>query len=133
MNESGIDPHIARQSGGLTIDDLFRQSVATFPNAVALANRTRAIRYAELNERVNRLVQALASKGVAAGDRVAVLSENRLEYVELELAAAKLGAILACQNWRQADAELSPHRTVGPKLIFVSERYVRLLPVLAAT
>jgi acyl-CoA synthetase (AMP-forming)/AMP-acid ligase II len=128
MNESGIDPHIARQSGGLTIDDLFRQSVAAFPNAVALANRTRAISYAELNERVNRLVQALASKGVAAGDRVAVLSENRLEYVELELAAAKLGAILACQNWRQADAELSHCiGLVGPKLIFVSERYVETL------
>jgi acyl-CoA synthetase (AMP-forming)/AMP-acid ligase II len=128
MNESGIDPHIARQSGGLTIDDLFRQSVAAFPNAVALANRTRAISYAELNERVNRLVQALASKGVAAGDRVAVLSENRLEYVELELAAAKLGAILACQNWRQADAELSHCiGLVGPKLIFVPERYVETL------
>ena len=107
MNQSCIDSHIASQSGGLTIDELFRQSVAAFPNAIALANRTRAITYAELNERANRLVQVLVGKGVAAGDRVAVLSENRLEYVELELAVAKLGAILACQNWRQADAELS--------------------------
>ena len=129
MNQNGIDPHIAHQSGGLTIDELFRQSVAAFPNAVALTNRTRAITYAELNERVNRLVQVLAGKDVAAGDRVAVLSENRLEYVELELAVAKLGAILACQNWRQADAELSHCiGLVGPKLIFVSERYLETLP-----
>ena len=36
------------------------------------------------------------------GDRVALLSENRLEVLELFLAAAQLGAIVACQNWRLA-------------------------------
>lgn len=41
------------------------------------------------------------------GDRIAVLSENRHEYIELELAAAKLGAIVACQNWRLSKDELS--------------------------
>jgi acyl-CoA synthetase (AMP-forming)/AMP-acid ligase II len=124
MDESGIDPRMARQSGGLTIGGLFRQSVAAHPRSIALADRHKELTYAELNERVNRLVNALATRGIGAGDRVAILSENRREYVELELAVAHLGAILACQNWRQADAELT-HCVglVSPKLIFVSERY----------
>ena len=41
------------------------------------------------------------------GDRVALLSENRAEVLELFLAAAQLGAIVACQNWRLAAPELA--------------------------
>jgi len=37
MNESGVGPHIARQSGGLMIDGLLRQFIVPFLNAVALA------------------------------------------------------------------------------------------------
>ena len=43
---------------------------------------------------------ALHRKGVRYGDRIGLLSENRAEYIEIELAAAYLGAIVACQNWR---------------------------------
>jgi acyl-CoA synthetase (AMP-forming)/AMP-acid ligase II len=84
--------------------------------------------YRELNARVNRLAWGLAGLGVVPGSRIAVLSENRVEYLELKLAAAKLGAIVACQNWRQADPELSYClRLVEPCVIVHSERY---LPVL---
>jgi fatty-acyl-CoA synthase len=61
---------------------------------------------------------------VGRGDRVAVLSENRVEYVELFVAAAKLGAIAACLNWRQAAAELAwCVQLVEPRLALVSSRY----------
>ena len=63
--------------------------------------------YFELNDRVDRLTHVMLSLKVARGDRIAVLSENRHEYVELYLTAAKLGAIIACQNWRQSATELS--------------------------
>ena len=80
--------------------------------------------YAQLGERVNRLAHAFAAKGVGRGDRIAVLSENRLEYPELQLAAARLGAILACQNWRQSRLELQHCVSlVAPRLAVVSERY----------
>lgn len=98
MDESRIDRRVAVQAGGVTIGSLFRQAAVVNPGAIALVDRHREMSYAELNDRVNRLVHALAGKGVHAGDRVAVLAENRCEYVDLELAVAKLGAILACQN-----------------------------------
>ena len=40
----------------------------------------------------------LAELGVAPGDRVAVLSNNRIEFVELFFACAKLGAVIVPTN-----------------------------------
>src|SRR5690606_7303530 len=94
------------------------------PQGIAVQDQTRQFTYETLNKRVNQLANAMRSLGVASGDRVAVLSENRFEYIELEMAVAKLGCILACQNWRQSDSELEHCiRLVSPKLVFCSTRY----------
>jgi acyl-CoA synthetase (AMP-forming)/AMP-acid ligase II len=128
MNESQIDPGLARLSGGLTVATLFRQQVAFSHDKTAVQDVARKYTYAQVDERTDRLANALFSRGVRAGDRVAMLSENSVEYVELEIAVAKLGAILACQNWRQADDELRHClRLVAPKIAFVSPRFVDAL------
>ncbi len=128
MNESQIDFGLARLSGGLTVATLFRQQVAFSRDSVAVRDKARSLTYAQLDERTDRLANALRARGVLAGDRVAALSENSVEYVELEIAVAKLGAILACQNWRQADDELQHClRLVAPKIVFVSSRFVETL------
>src|SRR5690606_316175 len=57
-----------------------------------------------------------------------ILAENRIEYLELKLAAAKLGVIVACQNWRLAPPELQHCLDlVEPRLILVSPRHAGLL------
>ena len=55
---------------------------------------------------MNRAAAVLRAAGVSRGNRVALLAENRPEYLELEMACAMLGAILVCQNWRLAPPEL---------------------------
>jgi acyl-CoA synthetase (AMP-forming)/AMP-acid ligase II len=92
---------------GLTVADLFREQAKIHRDRVALQEGRDRWSYAELEDRVDRLVRFLLRNGVMRGDRIAVLSENRHEYIELELAAAKLGAIVACQNWRLSKDELS--------------------------
>jgi len=58
---------------------------------------------------------------ITRGDRVAILSENRAEYLELMFAAGKLGVIVCALNWRLADGELLHCVDLaGPKAIFVS-------------
>ncbi|MGI4798109.1 MAG: hypothetical protein ACRYG8_29495 [Janthinobacterium lividum] len=58
-----------------------------------------------------------------------MLSENRREYVELQLACAERGVIIVCQNWRPTDPELCRYLShISPILVFVSERHA---PVLA--
>jgi acyl-CoA synthetase (AMP-forming)/AMP-acid ligase II len=94
------------------------------PDRIAVVCGERELSYRALHARVNQLAHGLSALGVAPGDRVAVLSENRLEYIELELAAAKLGVILACQNWRQSDEELRHCiRLVEPVLLVHSQRH----------
>ena len=91
-----------------------------------------SLSYAQLQSRVRRLAAALRAAGVGAGDRIAVLSENRIEYIELELAAAQLGVIVACLNWRLADDELLHCiRLVTPALLIVSPRYAATLARIA--
>lgn len=111
-----------------TVGGIFRWRATWSPEKIALQFGERTRTYGELNERVNRAARALSKRGVQRGHRIAVLSENRPEYIELGLACAKLGAIVACQNWRQSETELSYCiRLVEPTLVVVSERHAATL------
>lgn len=127
MNASDTRPYggpLTTSASILTVDALFRRRVRAAPDAPALRAGARTRSYAELDARVRCLHAWLHDAGVRAGDRVAVVSENRAEYVELQLAAARGGFIVACQNWRLAPDELTHCLTlVEPKIAFVSERY----------
>ncbi|WP_137392126.1 AMP-binding protein [Rhodoligotrophos defluvii] len=58
-------------------------------------------------ERVQRLAAGLAAAGVRPGERVAIISRNNQEFVELIGAAAVAGAIIVPVNWRLADEEIA--------------------------
>ena len=123
-----------RAAGRQTVYGLFSALVSRDPDAVAVEAGSLARSYGALDGRVQRLASALRGSGVGHGDRIALLSENRAEYVEYELAAALLGAIVACQNWRLAPAEVQ-HCVdlVSPKLFVVSERFAPLAEKLSLT
>jgi len=114
---------IAR-SGEITVYGLFAAQVRRAPNALAITQAGREWTYAELDRRVAQTAAFLKSQKMTRGDRVILLSENRHEYIEIELAAAMLGTIVACQNWRQASEELRHCiELVEPKLVLYSERF----------
>jgi len=66
----------------------------------------RTITYAVLDERAARAATLLTARGVREGDRIAILSRNRIEFFEILFACAKIGAILVPLNWRMPVAEL---------------------------
>ncbi len=119
---------LPQMAGRSTVGSLFQDCARRYRDRRAVEAAGRALSYGELDDRVNRAVEALRALEVGRGDRVAILAENRPEYLELELACAKLGAILACQNWRLAPPELR-HCVglVSPKLVVVSGRHAELL------
>jgi acyl-CoA synthetase (AMP-forming)/AMP-acid ligase II len=95
---------------------------------VALDDGTRTLTYAAFEARANRAAQALLAQGVQPGDRIAVLAENRLEYLELAVAAARTGTILCALNWRFSSAELAHCvRLTRPRFLFVSDRHAPAL------
>ena len=113
------------QASQLTVDSAVRERATIHPDRIALVQDGRRVSYRDLQSRVHRLCFALQRLGVQRQDRIAVLSENRLEYVETLLAAATLGAIVACQNWRQSEVELSHClRLVAPRLVLASPRHL---------
>ncbi len=77
------------------------------PDKEAVVDGPRRLTYRQLNRRVNRLARALSSGGLKSGDRLAVLSYNCLEFIEVIMAAAKLGLVLVPLNWRLTPSELS--------------------------
>jgi acyl-CoA synthetase (AMP-forming)/AMP-acid ligase II len=64
------------------------------PDALALSDATRECTWRQLDERTSALAAGLIDSGVAAGDRILLLSANRIEVLELFFAAAKAGAVI---------------------------------------
>lgn len=58
-------------------------------------------------ERVARLAGAIAAQGVEPGDRIALLAPNGPAFLEITLAAARMGAVIVPLNWRLAPKEIA--------------------------
>ncbi len=73
---------------------------------IACVDAQRSLDYAALHERTLRCAAWLSAAGVARGDRVALLLDNRSAYLETVFAAARLGAIAVPINTRFTAPEL---------------------------
>ncbi|MBV8958688.1 MAG: AMP-binding protein [Actinobacteria bacterium] len=83
-----------------TIGANFESTVARFPDREALVARHQHERftYAELNDAVDVVARGLLDLGIAKGDRVGIWSPNTYEWVLVQYATAKIGAILVNIN-----------------------------------
>jgi long-chain acyl-CoA synthetase len=76
----------------LTVADGIRFSAGRTPQKTAVLEGERTLTYASLRDRVHRVGNAaLAGLGLTPGDHVAIMSTNRLEYVELVVGLAGAG------------------------------------------
>lgn len=96
--------------------------------AVSDAETGDNLTYAQLNNLSNYLAQRLEEMGLQAGDRVAVLSEYRLEYIILLGAAMKLGVTLVPLNYRLSAGEITYMLTnCKPQAVIYEEKYHDLI------
>ncbi|MGH2405836.1 MAG: acyl-CoA synthetase [bacterium] len=77
------------------------------PGKAAMIDGQAATTYGALRDRVASAAGAMRAHGVTRGDRVAILSINRAEFIEALLAAAWLGAMVVPLNWRLTAPELA--------------------------
>ncbi len=129
---------LIRQAGQNTIGELLYYRARQHPDRIAIVDGARQFTFAQFNARVNRLAAVLRMLNIGRGDRVAILSENCAEYLELIFAAGKLGAIVCALNWRLADPELIHCVSLAsPKATIVSAAHAaiagRLADVLGET
>jgi 3-oxocholest-4-en-26-oate---CoA ligase len=86
--------------------DLFEQAASKVPDRVALIDDHRKVTYGEIEQRANRLAHALLAQGVQPHDHVAILSTNRVEWVEAMFAVYKVRASIVNVNFRYTETEL---------------------------
>jgi fatty-acyl-CoA synthase len=110
--------------------DPLRQWRNLAPSRVALVDRAGDQRYSygELDALADRWAGLLASESISRGDRVAVVSGNRIEVIALFFACTRIGAALVPVNWRLAASELDTILAHAQARIVVGEsRFLSLL------
>jgi carnitine-CoA ligase len=87
--------------------------------------------FAEMRGAVARLAGAFAEHGIARGDRVAVMSENRLEVLDAWFACAWLGAVLVPVNTATKGLQLEHVLTNSePRALALEPRFLERLELL---
>jgi long-chain acyl-CoA synthetase len=104
------------------------------PDGVAVDDLVRQRSWAELAERSVRAARFMREEaGLAPGDHVAVLMENRVEYVELILGAIMAGVWITPINWHLAREEIAyVIEDSGAKLLILDSAHaeiVRAMPL----
>jgi len=89
-----------------TLGDVVREHRRSYPNKIALVDGLYRLTWPEVDDRVNRLANALLGAGVGEGDRILWLGQNSFRVYELLLASAKIGAMVCPGYWRWAVPEM---------------------------
>jgi long-chain acyl-CoA synthetase len=89
-----------------TLGDISRKGFALHRNRTAMVFEGTRVTYSALEDRVNRLANALIGLGLRKGGRVTILAENTYKYMEVYFGAAKAGLSVTPLNFRLSDKEL---------------------------
>ncbi len=130
-------PAIARGAGTLlrtkperkqSIGTVLERQAVRYPANPAVKFGDKMWTYASFNGWVNRVVALFQQAGIANGDVIAIMSENRAETLVCAAAAAKIGAVAGMLNYNQRD-EVLTHSLglISPKLMVVGQESVEAL------
>ena len=108
----------------MTVGDLITRNARKFPHNIALRQDSFSIEYSALNERVNRLANALSKRGLKKGERIGVLMHNTYQSIEIYFSAAKTGCIFCPYSTHLMERELADilHYS-APRILFFDEEF----------
>ncbi len=112
----------------MRIDDLLRRSAKLYPDELAIDDGHRRVTHSQLWSEVQALSGGLLAAGLTAGDRIAVLAKNRIEYAAAYFAASVCGLVIVPLNWRLHARQLG--HILGDasvKLIIAEEEFVPVI------
>jgi len=107
------------------MSSLLADTVAERADAPAVVDAEGSCTWAELDDRVRRLVHALRARGLVEGDRVAAMLGNQRELVEVSLACLHGGWLLVPVNWHSvADERAYLLADSGARAVVVDHRWI---------
>lgn len=95
---------LARQH---SVGDILRRSRLRYPNKIAIIDADVRLTFAEFDAAVNRAAHSLLARGLAKGDRLAILSHNCWQFGVLAFAAARAGLVLTPVNFMLGPSEVA--------------------------
>jgi crotonobetaine/carnitine-CoA ligase len=116
------------------IHRLLEERVARYGNREFLRFHDKVFGFQDLDEGANRVAAGLQSRGIAKGDKIALMMVNRVEYLFVWFGACKLGAVLVPLN-PALKGEFLKHALdlADCRLVFVEQQFFdHLSPVLPA-
>ena len=109
----------------ITVGDIIAEHHHSYPAGLALVDGTVHLTWPQLDERVNRLANALRTAGVGQGDRILWLAQNSFRVYELLGAAARIGAMVCPGYWRWAPPEMAfAIEDFSPKVVIWQEEEI---------
>jgi malonyl-CoA/methylmalonyl-CoA synthetase len=112
----------------MTLTELFDQSLRDRADRVGIeyadaGGELRALTFGDVDGRANRMANELAARGLMRGDRLCVHLANRVEFIDLFLACARLGVVMVPINILYRERELRHIVTdAEPKAVVVEPR-----------
>jgi acyl-CoA synthetase (AMP-forming)/AMP-acid ligase II len=90
-----------------SIDTLLANCAQRHASRLATIDGGQRLTWAELDARVTNLARWMRLRGIAPGDRIALLLTDGAPFLTTFLAAGRIGAIAVLLNWRLAPAEIA--------------------------
>ena len=103
LSTEGAIARVRRHSYG----DLLYRTARRYPDKLAVVAGDLRVNFAEFDAAVNRCAHALADRGLATGDRMALLSHNCWQFAVLTFATARLGVVLVPVNFMLGPNEIA--------------------------
>ncbi|MHB8498152.1 MAG: long-chain-fatty-acid--CoA ligase, partial [Acidimicrobiales bacterium] len=111
-------------TGLRTVSAMLRYWAEVTPDAPMLTCRMTTLSWSQVYRRAKQIARSLASEGIEAGDRVAFLDRNGIEYFEVLFGCALIGAVCVAVNWRLSSAEMAAVvDDCGASILFVGAEY----------
>jgi len=112
----------------VNVGELLTKRALITPDREALVCEDIRVTFLEMNERANRLANALKNLGVGHGDRVSMLAFNEPEYYDMLFGLGKIGAILVPINYRLAGPEMQFILSdCEPKVMVFGQEYAEIV------
>ncbi|MCM5570712.1 long-chain fatty acid--CoA ligase [Burkholderiaceae bacterium FT117] len=113
----------------MNLADMLQSRAAASPEHPAILFEGTTTTYRQLDERSSQLAHAMAARGIAAGDRVAIFLPNLPEFAVVYYAAQRLGAVPVSINaiFRSAEVEYLVNDS-GSRIVFTTGELAGFVP-----
>ncbi|MDB0047390.1 AMP-binding protein [Porticoccaceae bacterium] len=110
------------------IDTCLRRSAQQHPAQLALADSRQQLTWAQLDQQLNRVANALIGLGIQPNERIAILGRNSVDYALLFLGGLRAGiCIVPLSTLASSEALAGMVNDSEAKLLFVSRGYWGLI------